>query len=521
MNGADASTPPLINGRPHANQLDEVTIRPEVGSTPPTGRFRHANFIFDLTSRRTCIALFVILTVPTLLGLSILAGPFQTYDEAANFYRSVQLSEGRFLPVKSPNGNAAGDYLDATLQRLGGYYTSRAYTRWDTSFGSGKEDFEAAWAEPLAGRVEFTKFSNTVIYFPLAHVAPALTISLLRHLDAPPMAWAYGARLTNAGLAVLIYCVAIAFFPEGRAFVFVAALLPRTLFATASISPDALLIPFAALFAALVGRLAKQGSLPHAQLALLIISTFFISVNKLAYIPFVTIPPMISAIASRRLSHSTIVLAVAGSATLLVWAAWMVTIRNDVFPIRHDANIDIYGQLYHLLQHPLRGVVVLKNSILKTGWGYLNTMVGGPLGSRETRLPKVVAGITYVFLIGAAFLGRERIRARLVEFGFTAVIVCGTVLAIFLLLYMQYTALDFPMVEGVQGRYFLPLLPVLVAFLPKVKLSTSSIRTLSLATFVWLSITSAETLYLMKARYWSVMPDAVERFQDFQHTDIE
>ena len=476
---------------------------------------------FDLTRARTAIALLLLVSAPTLLALACLIGPFQTYDEAAHFYRSVQLSEGRVMPRVSPGHDAAGDNLDAALQRLGGYYYERSYTRWTSSFGADRQDFADAWAEPLAGRDEFTKFSNTAIYFPFAHLAPAAAIAVLRRFGAPPLAWMYGGRLTNAVLAMLGYCLAIAVYPPMAMFVFVIALLPRTLFATASMSPDALLVAVSVLFGALVGRLAHAWRMTGGHYALLMGATMFIGLNKIAYIPMAAIPFVAELATRRRFSRAAAALGGTAVLTVVVWAGWMVLIKDAVFPIRHDVPIDVYGQLRGLLQDPVRAAGLMKNTFATSGLGYVNAMVGGDLGSSETSVPKFVAGLTWAFLVAAALLGPVRLAARWVPLGATAFIALGVSLSIFLLLYMQYTALGARVIDGVQGRYFLPLLAVLAALLPRFRMQTAQIRLFSAAAFLWLSLTSAETVWSVYKRYWTDPTPPAVSFRDFRHTNLE
>ena len=358
-----------------------------ISRAPEPRRGRSLWPLFDLRRKRPCLVLFLLLAIPTLVATSLLVGPFQALDESSHYYRAVQLSEGRFLPVVSPQGHAAGDYLDVAVHRLGGYFLFLSYNDWWRPFGAAREDERQAWATPLAGRREFAAFSNTVIYFPLAHAAPALAIAAARAAGAPPMAWLYAGRLANAGLATLIFCLAIALFPEGRAFVFVLALLPRTVFGTAALSADALLVPCAALLAALVARLADGARLTRSQHGLVFVALLLVCVGKIAYLPLALIPPLTALLTDRRFSRQVTLLAASSLLTALVWLGWLLAIRHDVFAIRNDVPIDVYGQLAHLVRRPAHAASVLVHTLIQSGPGYIDNLVGGQLGSEQRGSP--------------------------------------------------------------------------------------------------------------------------------------
>lgn len=469
----------------------------------------------DLTRARTCIIALLLIGGPALAGLVTWDGPFQTPDEAANFARSVQLSEGRFLPRLGPAGDAAGDTLDVTVQQLGRFYTARFYDRYVEPFGEARADFAEAWATPLAGTAAFYEFSNTVIYFPLAHAIPAAVTAGLRAAGAPPLAWNYAARAVNAGVAIGLYCLAIMIMPDAALFILVFALLPRTLFATASLSPDSLLLPVSALFGALLGRLARAGQLSGGLYAGLAGCTIVIGVFKIAYVPLVVLPTLVELIAKRRLSAPAILLVASALLAVGIWAAWMAAIKPYVFTIRHDVPVDVYGQLRHLMREPLRSVTIVKHTIMLSGRDYLKEMVGGNLGSTLAKVPRSISVVAWVMLVAATFAGSARARLCRSEFALALAVSFSVVCAVLLLLYMQYTELDADYVDGVQGRYFLPLLPVLALLLPKFQLSPLAGTAFGAAVIVATLVSSAQLVSMMRTRYWMDTTPVAPSFREF------
>ena len=463
---------------------------------------------FSLAARRPGITVYVSLAAPVLVCLSLLIGPFQTLDEPSHFYRSVQLSEGGILPEISDNHDSAGGKLDTSVKTLGSYYQFISYQRWASTFGADRSDYAAAWRMRPTGTEVFTKFSNTVIYAPTAHAVPALAIWAARALGWRPLAWMYAGRLANSLTAVFIFSIAMYLFPEGRVFIFMFAFLPRTLFGTAALSADALLIPFAALYGAAVCRLGKDDQVSVASLVAIGIATIFICVGKIAYLPLVAVAPMVRFFRERRISGVVLYLCATSVITIGLWLFWTYLISRSVFPIRHNVPINIYGQLSNILSHPLFWLNVLFRTILRNGPGYIDTLIGGELSSKDTRIPYSIVGISGLLLVISAFVAESEHKAQPSGLLVALTSVAASIVAVFLLLYMQYTAFRNPVVDGVQGRYFLPLLPVSIAFFPKFRIGKRLIPAASIALTCWVLFTSGFTLSILNRRYWHERPVA-------------
>jgi uncharacterized membrane protein len=470
-------------------------------------RFLHR--YFDFARTRVAIAWLVVVAAPILVWTCIANGPFQGSDEVEHFFRAVQMSQGRFFPVKAPDRPAAGDYLDAQLVKLGGYFEHVGRKRPNQAFASGPEDYRTAWAEPLTGHARFADFSNTVIYFPLAHAVPALSTAVLRSAGAPPMAWLYASRLVDAALALLLFAFVIAVLPEARWLVFATALLPRVVFASASVSADALLVPCCALFAALLYRLSRDRELSRGHQAVLLIATLFICTAKLAYLPLAVLPPLVGWLTRASFARNVRPLLVGCGAIVAIWLVWTMSVRHYVFPILHDVPIDVYGQLTHVLADPFRFARVMAMTIMQSGLSYGSQLVAGDIGGAGIRGPWVnfplpMAMVTLLVLVALAFAGSEPVRAKPAQLLAVTLVTMGDVIVIFLLLYMQFTELDADRVNGVQGRYFLPFVILVGAFLPKIQIAPRYRPVLGLIAVAWFACTSVEMSYLLKKRYWDV-----------------
>ena len=145
-----------------------------IGDEGPATRPRRVHVFWDLTQRRTSIILFLLIAVPALTILSLSLDPFEGMDESEHFERSVQLSEGRIFPVRSPRGIGAGDYFEPRVTEF-----VHSYGRHNAEAAVGGRSGGAGIEEASQDGRKFAYFSNTVIYFPTAHAAPAIATYVL------------------------------------------------------------------------------------------------------------------------------------------------------------------------------------------------------------------------------------------------------------------------------------------------------------------------------------------------------
>lgn len=116
-----------------------------------------------------------------------------------------------------------------------------------------------------------------------------------------------------------------------------------------------------------------------------------------------------------------------------------------------------------LLAHPAMGVRLLAESLRSQGDFYISTLAGGKLGWLNTEIPDyLVYGFWLLVLLAAVRAAGEKRRMKAKERMFAAGLCAVTALATFGVFLLTWTAAGAEYIDGVQGRYFLPALPVLL-----------------------------------------------------------
>lgn len=408
--------------------------------------------------------IYVAISLPVLAALCFITGPFQVPDEPAHFFRAIQLSHGYAQPMLGPDGDSAGGLIENSAVNLVDKLGNDSINL-NPSHRFVLSDIVSEWnAERAGDALTFTAFSNTVIYFPIAHMLPGISIAIARQIGAPPLAWLYIGRLTNALTAVAISTIAIAIFEETGLFALVFCSLPMVLFEEASLSADALVIPFSVLLSALVARIARNTSLEWDFFIGLFISLLYVSVAKIAYIPLVLLPSTVAIIQKRRFQEILPLFLISAFA-VTSWAFWSLLVQNKVFAGgAHSDILDVHLQLQSVLRYPL----IFPGAMLRTifnihqSLGLIAQAMGAKLGWLNVAMPKYIVALSLTTFTAALIFRESKIplldMSRLL---ILFLLLCSSVMVYFLF-YLQYTPVGQTTVDGVQGRYLIPLL----AFLP-------------------------------------------------------
>lgn len=453
---------------------------------------------------RRYATIYLALASPILIALCFLTGPFQVPDEPAHFFRAVQISHGGIFPIVGADGRSAGGLVDASSIAL-----VDGVVREISAFGADGRFRPGSILADLGGRTTgppaYAPFSNIVVYFPTAHLVPALAIAIARNAGAPPLAWFYIGRMANALVALVVSCFAILLFGDAAIFVFMICLLPRVMFEEASFSADALTIPFALLFWALIAGLAAGRTPAWCVVPAFGLAILFACIGKLAYMPLVVLPPAVAWLEGQRRSLIGRLAAVSLFASLL-WLAWSLSIVDKAFPIgSHCDAIDMHRQLHAVLQDPPVFLAALARSLEDGKLTLLRDLVGPNVGWVHVAImPWPIIAMLTMALAAAAGLQRSRSVLRIPTRCVVATVILANLVALYFILYLQTTPFGYPTVEGVQGRYFIPLMAALPALLSGPPIASRRRAALEYTLVACGAVGALSTAVLIRTSYWQL-----------------
>lgn len=396
-------------------------------------------------------------------------------DEPMHVARAAQVAQGELLPQE-----VSADDLDATLVTAAsrdfavyGGQTDRALyellARGNLSYYQSGDD-RAAYALPawedervrvddeMGGGVVTWAFPNTSVNSPLSYAPHALAYAVATALTSSPWAVVLAMRLAGVLTYALAAYACIALLPVGRwVFAFV-ALLPTSLAVNSMVTADLMTFASLSLYFCCLLRMLWAGRAGRAEWAVLWASTAALCLAKVTYAPFGLLLLLLPALAPRfRTGRALLATLLVGLSSLALFALWYAQVGGVNTGVIWSADIDPAAQSAHVAADPLGFLSLALVSLARTD--LLVSSAGGPFDGvvGGTWLTVVPLAVT---LVWQALDLAGRLPRRRVALGVAAasVAVCLLVaLLVQLALYLQFNPPGLDKIQGVQARYFLPL----------------------------------------------------------------
>lgn len=320
----------------------------------------------------------------------------------------------------------------------------------------------------------------------LPYVVPALGIALGRILHLGFGGIAALGTLFSSLFFILMITYALHKIPYGKRMLFVVALLPMTLQQANSFSYDCSLIAAGVVVTALALRWRYQPIRKPELLMLAVSALLLLSVKGAIYSPLLLCPLLAVMMRrygqrrgekkvgnSRQKKVCVFVLAavVLAAAAAVFWLLQGGTERLGSFLARryYIEWADAYGfSVMDYLTHPLETVQILWNTVLQKGGYYIITALGGLLGWIDITISRKVMLIIAFLLMLSLIRTKDDCTEKeedLLQTGercVSVLISLGVCILCVLSMLVYWTPMFSETVEGAQGRYFLPVLPVLL-----------------------------------------------------------
>ncbi len=421
-------------------------------------------------------------------GLAVLFAnpPFQAGDECDHFFRTFQLSEGTLIGEKlgnSAGGNLPQPVIDVTDTEGIQFRSDKKMT-----FGLFKRLLHPIFLDWSGIHRVYHGFPHTVIYSPAGYLPQTVAVLLGRHLGIGPLGLMYLARLLGFAASVALGFAALRVLPCYRWSILILLLCPMSLYLFGSIAPDGMLITGSALLFAYLLRLVLQTDrIPDIRdQAIVLALAGFLAVAKLVYLPLagVALLLVLPKLGSRR-SKALFCTATVLVCIVPVWLWARITAAVYV-PGRVDIPIDPTAQAHRIIGDPIGFLQLVAHTIHVSYLTDFRWMIG-TLGWGDTPMPDWFYPLFGLGILGCIVLEAGGAKGLALS---ERVVIVGGCLVSFLLIYAaQYASWNSPgagaVIEGIQGRYFLPLAPLAILIFPRVP--TNSLQPLSASLAVMLS----------------------------------
>jgi uncharacterized membrane protein len=429
-------------------------------------------------------------------GYFFVTPAFQAPDETRHFERIFQLSDGSLLGEK--RGDESGWVLPKAV--VNPFHPDRK-----TTFSEVKETLAASPSlneQTLADRA-FCSFPNTVLYSPVCYLPQIAAAVLARVVHTTVLTSYYLERLFSISFVLLtsflLFFLARKYQLDAATH-FLALFTPMAVFLANSISADSVIICLSigfGVFSAIASK-SPQKFWWRASLATLVL----ISICKFVYFPLgLLVFPSLVRSPSLNKTERRVFLALFSFLPLIFAFAWLSYVQPIFVPSRIGVNPG--ESLKYLFAHFPTLAPSLVRSVIDNLHNDLRTAIGF-LGWLDAPLPS----FCYKFFCLAAFIlvftkSKEAptVSGTLSALSFLGAFL-GTATLIYFSMYLSWTIPGSTQIEGVQGRYFLPM-AMAFAFSPfRIGISPKLHRYGSIAAFALILMVHLGALSALYYRYW-------------------
>lgn len=345
--------------------------------------------------------------------------------------------------------------------------------------------------ELVASKAQFVK-TTPYVYFPAT-----IGITLARLLDLSSGAVFYAGRICNLIFFAFAGFLAIRKIPFGKMILFVVGMLPMTMQQVSSYSYDAVVFGLAFLFISYCLHAAfGNEDLRRSDIIILCILGAFLAPAKAVYVCLCLLVFLIPKerftplkLYSAKYRKSKCIAAILGSSALSFLFFNLLNIITNYVKI--DANVLSYGTVpgytaSFLLSHPGKLFMIIRLTLLNNSSYYLESMLGKFLGWLILEVPSIyMYGFFGLLILAAIKVEKEPVfltnRHKVLVAGILGsvfALVCAAML-------LSFTPITENSVLGVQGRYFLPVLPLVLLFFRNDRIVIKKSLTQMLIFVVW------------------------------------
>ena len=386
-----------------------------------------------------------------LLGLLYLTAltPLSVPDEGHHYQTAYELSNVLLLRADKDRGESADfDYSDFPLH----HNTAWGYSRIARDLTAPAGESESV---PIPQPRDCSYF--------LMYLPQALGLALGRLLGLNFIWKFWLGRLCNLLFYVLCTAWAIRLVPRFKALFFLVALAPMSMQQAASFSYDAFINALSLLLLALLLRAMLEGDRPA--LAASVAVNVLLTPAKLVYYPLAALALLIPEwrFASKRARWGYLL------ALFVLPLLFLLPFRLGFLAataVDTGSSLNWEGghnyTLSFLLSHPAQTAKMFAVTGLASGTHWLKCAVGYLMSGLSLELYEWIP-LLYIALLALAGLRREQDAPGLgaVERGVLCASALAVIALVMLTMSLAWTSDTSGVVQGIQGRYFIPILPLL------------------------------------------------------------
>lgn len=403
--------------------------------------------------------LFLILCITLGGGYIFLSPLFTGSDEHNHYYRIYEITEGHFI-TETDNGYVGGKLpssLKETFAIGSGNNTTIKYTNIKDM-----QNIELNESKKVQYGNDYTDFyENTALYSPIQYIPHTIGFLIGKQLSLNPYWIGILGRIFNLVFYALLGFLALKITPRAKMFLLMILLSPNMIQCATTLSADAFTNVIFLLLISLIFKVINQEErISKIEEGALFLLSIFIALCKIVYLPAVFLLLLISKdkFKNKRTEKYVFCIITIMVASILSML-WMNT-TDKIFEIAYKpAELQKQFILHNIFEY----FIVVVRTYLKYGFKYFECLaVGTTMYHGQLEIPTLFSVFYNIILLIALFNQKDKVENKKGQILYVTFVSLIIVALISTAIYLQCTAkvfsVAYPVIEGIQGRYFIPIL---------------------------------------------------------------
>lgn len=416
-------------------------------------------------------ALLIIMPVFCIL-LSIAMPVGRGHDETMHWYKAFEVSQGTLMTPIMDKYHLAVAELPKGVENI--------------VFERKSGEFKYADIIPLFNvEIDYEKTikmpnQNSAAYCFIQYIPDVTGILIGKLITQNPLTIAYIARIINMCTCIALMYFAIKIIPFGKNILLTLAIIPIAIEGFATLSPDGLTIAICALFIAYTMNIAfnKEKKCGVKEVAILTILGAIVSLCKIVYMPLIFLVLIIpkGKFKNKKSRMISIILILSLGVILnLIWLFFgsMALLNSNTHTYTGSEYSGTMIKVSAILNNPF---LFLQKVFYTFGMKfdqYFLSLFGGQLEWGEVVKIEIVPYAIFIISILAVITDRDlKVKFERYQKIIISLIIIIITFLIFTSLFIQWSDNELPYIDGIQGRYFLPILPLILFIVAGVKIRT-------------------------------------------------
>lgn len=428
------------------------------------------------------------------------------FDEDGHFLRSYEIAQGHLLSGHFDNGMGKTIIPDSLIKGIKNVTKSLDSDGAYFLYARQKDLMNYSFSDDY---VEIEN-PNQALYSPLSYIPQALGLLFANLISKNVYTYYMCGRFFAFIINALLIVFAIRLCPKRKELIFIIASTPVFLAQMISYSSDGNVNSLAIFYVAFIISRMNKEKLDNKDKLIVAICAVVLALSKVIYFPFALLVLMLDDSLFKEKKKAALYKGLVISAAFICFVIWFLIANTYLFDNQNGRDVQPKLQMIYMLTHFYMMPIVFVKTVYNGLLGWIGQISGGVLGKGWLQYSSII-WYSFMLLIGLQFFSgsRQKISDEISNsdlekktikkeyiIGLTMILI---ILLTFSSLYVQWTTYRAGMVDGIQGRYFIPLILPLSYLIKKddsKKNENSGIYTMSCIIIVLCAIINTINVYM-------------------------